>query len=155
MSRSITLASVALAALLTISSTAFAMEEADHSAHGEGAAAAHDHGGMVEMPAGAPTPGLSLRVTEDAVGGWNLEVSVENFQFTPTEVNEAHRPGHGHAHLYVNGIKKMRLYGPWLHIGHLPPGANTISVTLNANDHRAYAVSGEAITAYVQVEGVN
>lgn len=58
-----------------------------------------------------------------------------------------HKPGEGHAHVYVNGAKIGRLYGPWLHLPNLPKGEVTVEVTLNANDHRPLAVNGAPITA--------
>lgn len=57
-----------------------------------------------------------------------------------------HYPGEGHAHLYVDGQKIARLYGKWYHIEELSPGQHEITVTLNANDHREYAVNGENIS---------
>ena len=101
--------------------------------------AAHDHGEMISLPAGDSAPRLDFMVMKDAAGGWNLHIQAENFQFTPASVNQANVPGQGHAHIYVNGEKLARVYGPWFHIASLPDGAK-VNVTLNANDHSTLAV---------------
>ena len=77
------------------------------------------------------------------------------FTFAPEKVNTTHVPGEGHAHLYVDGVKLRRVYGPWAHVEGLSSGMHEISVTLNANTHEEYAVDGQSITAAatVHVEG--
>ena len=55
------------------------------------------------------------------------------------------------AHLYINGEKVARLYGPWYHIAYLEPGKNEILVTLNANNHGEYLHDGEVIADTVTV----
>ena len=61
-----------------------------------------------------------------------------------------HVAGEGHAHVYVDGEKIARLYGPWLHIPSLSPGA-VVEVTLNANDHRPLAIGSGRIADRVGV----
>jgi hypothetical protein len=92
-------------------------------------------------------PAVQLIVHPDAKAGWNLQVQVEHFRWAPEHANQAHVPGEGHAHLYVNGKKITRLYGAWYYLEHLPAGANEITVTLNANTHSDYAVKGEPVSA--------
>jgi LEA14-like dessication related protein len=53
----------------------------------------------------------------------------------------------GHAHLYVNGIKIARLYGPDFHIPDLPAGEHELTVNLSSNDHSYYFVNGIQIEA--------
>ena len=60
--------------------------------------------------------------------------------------------GEGHAHLYVDGKKRDRLYGPWYHLADLTPGRHTIEVTLNSNNHAEYLLEGEAISDQVTIE---
>ncbi len=116
----------------------------DHSAHDHGQGA-HDHDKLTEVIGLAPT--LSLVLHPDGRQSRNLEMVVENFTFDPQAVNGAHVEGHGHAHVYVNGIKLARAYGPWLHLQALPIGTHDIRVTLNANDHSALAVNGTPVEA--------
>ncbi len=119
----------------------------EHDAmHGHAAQAAHDHGRVVSLPAGPGAPTLDFTLTRDPVAGWNLHIETTGFRFAPESVNGAHVPGEGHAHVYVNGAKLARVYGPWLHIPGLPAGDSTVTVTLNANDHGTLAVGGEPLS---------
>lgn len=116
----------------------------DHGAP-EGADAGHDHSEMIDVTGAAPT--LAIDVTPDPVSGWNLSVSTKNFVFSPTNSGRAHLNGEGHAHLYANGVKIARLYGPWFHIAALPEGQVELRVTLNSNDHKTLAVNGAPLQA--------
>ena len=105
------------------------------------------HGRTIDLPAGPGAPTLDFRVAKDAASGWNLHVVTTGFRFAPESVNAPHRPGEGHAHVYVDGKKLARIYGPRFHLGALPPGEVTLSVTLNANDHSALAIAGRPLKA--------
>ena len=112
------------------------------------AAAAHDHAAStISLPAGAGAPTLDFSLTRDAKSGWNLHVATTGFRFSPERANAAHRPGEGHAHVYVDGRKVARIYAPWFHLDALPQGEVEIAVTLNANDHSALAVAGRPLRA--------
>ena len=117
-------------------STGAELESHDHGSHDHGAdieeqeeagTGQHDHDQMIDLPDGANAPKLGLKLHAEA-GGWNLQVLTQNFQFSPENVNTAHVEGEGHAHVYVDGNKIARIYGPWFHIGSLPEGAQTLSV---------------------------
>lgn len=101
---------------------------------------------------GQPVPSLQLVVHPDAKQGWNLELQVSNFRFAPELINQANQPNMGHGHLYINGEKQGRVYGPWLHLPHLPSGQNTITVSLNANGHEALTHQGQPIAATIVIE---
>ncbi|MEU8839416.1 hypothetical protein AB0D97_09830 [Streptomyces roseus] len=99
-----------------------------------------------EVPAeGAPEVRLAAR--PDSEDGWNLQLTVENFRFTPDSTGGAALPGAGHAHLELDGRKLARLYGPWVHLpaAQVPDGAHTLTVRLYADDHTAWAVAGKPI----------
>ena len=115
--------------------------------HHHPAAGRVGHGGTIDLPAGPGAPTLDFRVVEDAASGWNLHIVTTGFRFTRESVNGPHRAGEGHAHVYVDGKKVARIYGPRFHLGALPPGEVTLSVTLNANDHSALAVAGRPLKA--------
>ena len=83
----------------------------------------------------------------EADGGVNIAINTDNWQWTPEQVNSANVAGAGHAHIYVDGVKINRVYGPYYHIQGLPPGDREIRVTLNANDHRELLVDGRPIAA--------
>lgn len=106
----------------------------------------------LEIPVGQPVPTVHLVVHPDAVRGWNLEIQITHFRFTPEQVNQANQPNMGHGHLYINGEKQGRIYGPWLHLAHLPPGQNEITVSLNANGHEALTHNGQPIAATITLE---
>jgi hypothetical protein len=125
----------------------------DHAGHGGAAAAQggdeHEHGEPIPVPLGPATPTLAATLTPDPLSGWNLHVETSHFRFTPENAGAPHVPGEGHAHVYVDGDKIARLYGSWMHIPALPPGA-TVEVKLNANDHRPLAVHGHLLAATVR-----
>lgn len=112
-----------------------------------GAMAGHAGMEMTVTPAeGEPAPQLALSVEPEGEG-WHLTVETEDFTFSEDQADGPHVPGVGHGHLYLNGLKLRRLYGPEASIGALPPGEHVLRVTLNANDHRTYAVGGTPVTA--------
>ena len=107
----------------------------------------HSHGSHDELLnlASKGAPILDIDVFEDSEDSWTLRIDTENFVFAPENVNSAHVSGEGHAHLYIDGKKIGRVYGPWLHLGDLGEGEREIRVTLNANSHEQLAVDGQAI----------
>ena len=111
----------------------------------------HDHGAALTLPAGPGAPALKVHIVADPVSGWNLHVMADNFRFAPDRAGFDHVAGEGHAHVYVNGGKLARLYGPWMHIGQLPEGDVEVKVTLNSNDHRLLAVDGVPVAHTVSV----
>lgn len=113
--------------------------------HGEMVhAMAHDE--LLELDAGA-APKLDIEVSKDPVAGYDLYVVVDGFTFAPESAGLAHVEGEGHAHVYANGVKLARLYDEWMHLDALPKGEVEISVSLNSNDHRPFAVDGMIISA--------
>ncbi len=99
-----------------------------------------------------PVPRISLLAERDPHSGWNLQLFAQNFRFMPEAVNQDAQPGSGHAHLYVDGGKRARLYGPWFHLPDLGKGTHQIRVTLNSNDHRVLAMYGEPIAATLELQ---
>ncbi|MGK7912219.1 MAG: hypothetical protein AB4050_12190 [Synechococcus sp.] len=114
----------------------------DEMAHDEG----HTHK-QLEVSADLPVPAVAVVVHEDAVNGWNLELQLDNFEFSPATINEPGAQNEGHAHLYINGEKVTRLYSNWYYLEDLEAGENTILVTLNTNTHEDLTVNGEVISA--------
>ncbi|NER39407.1 MAG: hypothetical protein F6J93_36595 [Oscillatoria sp. SIO1A7] len=130
-----------------------------HDAHGHDAhghdnhqSEGHHHHGTLEIPSGQPIPSVDLVVRPDAMKGWNLELRVSNFRFAPEKINQESNYEEGHAHLYIDGKKISRLYGPWYYLPHLEPGEHEITVTLNANGHEDFLWQGEAIADTVTIE---
>ncbi|MFJ6796323.1 hypothetical protein [Streptomyces sp. NPDC091268] len=99
-----------------------------------------------QVPAeGAPEVRVAAR--PDSEDGWNLQLTVRNFRFTPDSAGGAALPGAGHAHLELDGRKLARLYGPWYHLpaAQVPEGTHTLTVRLYADDHSAWAVAGKPV----------
>jgi hypothetical protein len=86
-----------------------------------------------------------LRVSKDRKMGYNINVRTTAFRWAPWNASKPHVQGQGHGHLYVNGKKVTRLYGPWYFLGDLKKGRNVIKVTLNGNDHGDYVRDGAPI----------
>ena len=95
-----------------------------------------------------PSPRLTLLPPETvSADGFDVAVHVENFDFILANDDAAHVANEGHGHIYLNGLKLGRLYKESFSIGGLVPGAYTLTVALNTNDHRPYVSNGEPITA--------
>ncbi len=114
----------------------------------------HAHHGLRQVPAG-PEPQVKLVVTPDEVDGYNVFLRVKRFRFSPKQTGKHSDKFEGHAHLFVNGQKKMRLYGPWFHVPNawLQPGKNVVVVTLNDNRHAQWATEDGEIA--IQTELIN
>lgn len=109
-------------------------------------------GSICRVEDGEPAPAVSVR-TEPIpdTGGWRIMVEAKEFTFAEHLTGTDHIPGVGHGHLYVGGLKIRRLYEPVTEIGPLPAGEHTVRVTLNTNDHRAYVVGDEPVTAQTTI----
>lgn len=121
----------------------------DHNAHDHGDGTHSSHDTLTE--AGTPTPELTLTLHPDGAQSRNLHIGVTNFKFAPEAVNSGHIQGQGHAHVFVNGIKIARAYGPWFHLSALPKGEHQIRVTLNANGHSQLAINGQPVEATMKL----
>lgn len=120
-------------------------------AAGETAAhAGHHHGSIAADPAHAP--GVQIKAGKDTMAGWNVHIVTTHFQFAPEHVNQAHQAGEGHAHIYVDGHKVARVYGPWFHLENQEPGRHEVRVTLNANTHDELTLNGKTIDAVAVIQ---
>ena len=106
----------------------------------------HDHHHKTVMiQEGQPVPSVDVIVHQDAMRGWNLEIKLNNFAFTPESVNQANQPNEGHAHLYINGEKITRIYSNWYHLPELPSGSNQVKISLNTNSHESLMYQNQMI----------
>ena len=117
------------------------------SENGEGMADHHS----VPAEAGSHIS-VEMEATLDIVSGVNIRIIPHGFNFAPENVNGDHVDGEGHAHVYVDGQKLIRVYTPWLHLDKLEPGMREIKISLNANSHEAYTVNGELVEAVALTE---
>lgn len=94
---------------------------------------------------------VSITAEPDAHGGVDVRIATEGFQFAPDSVDQAHTPGAGHAHIYVDGVKLGRVFEPDYRIDPLPPGQHEIRVSLNTNDHSGLVYDGAKVESTVTV----
>ena len=107
-------------------------------------------GDVCRVGEGEPAPKISLEVRPDA-DGWVVQVVSEEFEFSEELMGLYHVPGLGHGHLYVGGLKLGRMLKSEARIGALPKGQHEVRVTLNTNDHRAYVVDGDPVSAVAEI----
>ncbi len=121
------------------------------SMSGGGAASGSMDHGPVESAAPVSVD-ISATVAE---GGVHVKIDTEGWSWAPGEVNSANRDGTGHAHIYADGVKLSRVYGPNHYLPSLEPGAHELRVSLNDNGHNELTWQGrplEAITTVIMPE---
>ncbi len=120
---------------------------ADASVSGEALIAGlFGFGGICTVGEGEPAPSVALSA-QPSEAGWSVKLQSDEFAFREDLLDGPHVPGTGHGHLYVGGLKLQRLFSSTAAVGALPPGSHIVRVTLNTNDHRAYVVDDEPVTA--------
>ncbi len=95
--------------------------------------------------------GVSLSAQADERGGVDLRIDTEGWRWAPESVDQAHAPGSGHAHVYVDGEKVGRSYGPHHHLSGVEPGERVVRVTLESNTHRTLMVDGALVESTAKV----
>ena len=115
----------------------------------------HNHQPLV-LPEDYAQPALEIALFEDADNGFNLRVRVANYQLESPELTGDAPAGiaEGHAHLMINGRKRVRIYGEWLHLDKslFQPGINQVTVTLNSHDHYSWVIGKQPVLATVFVD---
>jgi len=108
-------------------------------------------------PMESPVP-VTISVSALPVdGGLYVEIDTEGWEWAPEDVNAENTDGAGHAHIYSDGVKLSRVYGPYHYIPNLAAGEHEIKVSLNSNDHSELTWQGsllEATTSVVAPEGI-
>ncbi len=114
--------------------------------------ASAQHGGMFMVPEGEPAPSIQLSAIPDTENvGWQIMANVTNFEFDKASVDGKHKPGTGHGHIYLNGMKLGRVFEADTHIGLLPKGKHLVRVTLNTNNHKTYMVAGKPVSDTIEI----
>lgn len=108
----------------------------------DGAVSSHRHDKTLREWDGPTGTKVAIEVVKDSKTGWNLIADIGGFEFTPRAVGSEHVPGQGHAHIYVNGVKRGRVYQRTVHLSDLPAGEVEIEYRLSGNDHVEYDLSG-------------
>jgi copper(I)-binding protein len=105
-----------------------------------------DHGpdnGVVHLP--HPQIALASDSAEAETGMRTFRFDLQNFQFYRAEDDKPHQLNQGHGHVYLNGLKLGRIYGPDYALPPVPPGDYQLRVALYSNDHRPYLNAGRPI----------
>jgi len=109
------------------------------SAHTEGATSVHEIKQEI-----APT--ATLDIQKDPTGGFNVQVITSNFVWRPEMASMKHVPGEGHAHVFLDGRKIMRIYNQWFHLNtyqfSTKAGEQLLSIEFVGNDHAPYTIAG-------------
>lgn len=102
-----------------------------------------------EIGPDTPIPKIELTVFRDVMDGVNVHIEVANYVLNaPDLANKSliSEEGflQGHAHVFVNGTKRQRLYGKDIHIpkSWLKDGVNQVAISLNSHQHENW-VSNE------------
>jgi hypothetical protein len=109
----------------------------------------HQHKSL-EISMDTPVPKIELSAFRDATDGVNIHVNIDNYLLNAPDLaidtpdNKVDGILQGHAHVFVNGIKRQRLYGKDVHIGQswLIKGVNQVAISLNSHQHENW-VSGD------------
>jgi plastocyanin len=116
-----------------------------HGGHDDAMTGSH---GTIES--GVPL-GVQIETMVDDQGGVDVKINTDGWRWAPENVNGKSAPGEGHAHLYVDGAKIGRAYGPYQYVNPLEPGSHQIRVTLNDNGHDDLTSNGFPMEASVIV----
>ena len=96
-------------------------------------------------------PQATLKLQKDPTGGFNVHVVTTNFMWRPEMASMQHVPGEGHAHVYLDGRKIMRIYNEWFHLNtyqfSTKPGEQLLSIEFVGNDHAPYTIQGLPVGA--------
>lgn len=94
-------------------------------------------------------PKAILELEKDPTGGFNVHVVTSNFVWRPEQASKKHVAGEGHAHVYLDGRKIMRIYSEWFHLNTYQfstrAGEQLLSIEFVGNDHAPYTIQGNPI----------
>jgi hypothetical protein len=111
---------------------------------------AHSNGSMsIHEVSIDSAPTALLEIEKDPTGGFNVQVKTTNFTWRPEMASMKHVPGEGHAHVFLDGRKIMRIYNEWFHLNTYQfatrAGEQLLSVELVGNDHAPYTIQGSPV----------
>lgn len=96
-------------------------------------------------------PRATLKIKKDPTGGFNVHVETKNFVWRPDMASMKHVSGEGHAHVYLDGRKIMRIYNEWFHLNTYQfatkAGEQLLSIEFVGNDHSPYTIKGLPVGA--------
>jgi hypothetical protein len=96
-------------------------------------------------------PKATLEIEKDPTGGFNVQVVTTNFIWRPEMASMKHVLGEGHAHVFLDGRKIMRIYNQWFHLNTYQfstrSGEQLLSIEFVGNDHAPYTIQGLPVGA--------
>jgi hypothetical protein len=96
-------------------------------------------------------PKATLDIQKDPTGGFNVQVITSNFVWRPEMASMQHVSGEGHAHVYLDGRKIMRIYNEWFHLNTYQfstrAGEQLLNIEFVGNDHSPYTIQGLPVGA--------
>jgi len=113
-----------------------------------------------DTPAGWPKPAIdAVKVSKDDKVGFNLHLKTSNWEFDTSHLGDrstspqGHSRAYGYVHLYVNGRKRNRIYGPDFYLKEidLDAGANKLELVLATPQHGSWRCQGKRIVYNTQV----
>ena len=94
-------------------------------------------------------PTATMDIVKDPTGGFNVRVVTANFTWRPEMASMEYVPGEGHAHVFLDGRKIMRIYNEWFHLNTYQfatrAGKQLVSVEFVGNDHAPYTIQGAPV----------
>lgn len=106
----------------------------------------HHEGLEISKMKDAKIPEIDGWIKQDQTGSWMVKIITNNFAFKPEKLGlEEQQINEGHAHLYINGDKKNRIYGHYHDLGTLKPGIYDVMVTLNTHNHKVLFYQGKEV----------
>lgn len=93
---------------------------------------------------------LDVVAHEDALGGYNLQVTSQGFEFSRAAGQEG-EPGQGYAQLSIDGKVFNRMYVPWLQVPAQGEGMHSFTVALLNDEGRPYEHNGQQVQMSVMV----
>ena len=131
---------------------------------GEGSDGGMEHPSQ-PIPDNVLLPQIQLELKPDNMDGFNLLIQLQHFRLVPPLGNEKNLVPldknqnilQGHIHLFVNGKKKMRVYGEAVHIpsNWLEEGVNSLSASINNHQHGTYTFQGKEIQSTLLISPNN
>jgi hypothetical protein len=119
----------------------------------------HEHL-AIDIPKNTPIPKIEITAFRDAIDGVNIHVETEKYILNPPDLavetsdNKVNGILQGHAHIFVNGVKRQRLYANDVHIPQewLDKQVNQIAISLNSHQHENWMSGDHTIVSSVFID---
>ncbi|MBL4632117.1 MAG: hypothetical protein JKY14_13555 [Paraglaciecola sp.] len=109
-----------------------------------------------EISSNTPIPKIELTVFRDTMDGVNVHIEVANYVLNAPDlsiksITSEYGILQGHAHVFVNGTKRQRLYGSDVHIpkSWLKDGVNQVAISLNSHQHENWVAQEQNIVGSI------